>query len=886
MSKDSFLSEQFDILSENNVFNPYKEIPAFVKENLNPAFELRPYQIEAFSRFNYYMQAYPNKKFPMALLFNMATGSGKTLIMSGLMLYLYKRGYRNFLFFVNSNNIIEKTKDNFLNSNSIKYLFNNKIDIDGRVVNIRAVDNFDGVSNEDINVCFTTIQKLHGDLHLEKENSLTFENFKDKKIVLLADEAHHGQVKTKQKIFDEKPNWENTIEKILEKNKENILLEFTATMGFQNNKEIKEKYIDRLIYKYDLVEFRNDGFSKDVEIFKVDEEKEYRILTAILINQYRQDIASKYGLKHFKPVILFKSTKEIKESLENHRIFRELIDNLKVSDLEKIKGKSNESTIKKLFNFYDREGISLSNLIKKLQINFAEKNCLNVNEENLDKKTISKKDKGEVLVQQNILNSLEDKNNPIRAIFAVHKLNEGWDVLNLFDIVRISDKQASGGSTKGRISPSTISEAQLVGRGARYYPFRQDDSQEKFKRKFDEDLENDLRILEELFFHCHSTDKGRYVAELKQALVEKGLMDDDTEEVKLNLKESFKKTNFYKTGKIYINERVKKDYSKIDSFEKLGFKDRDFEYEIYSGKEEKTDALKDDKYDSSKINKITITIPLKEIEQHIIKNALSKIDFFEFKVFQRYFPSTNSINDLIKKKEFLLNLNIKFLGIKEDLNNLSNKQKFKAVYSLLVKIKDSLQGNLVEYQGSKVFVGKDLSEIFTDKILKLDKKSPRFESDKEYLKDKDWYVFNANYGTSEERACVRFIERLIKEDLDEKYEEIYLIRNELHFRIYDFEDGQAFAPDFVLFLKTKGGKSLTYQIFIEPKGNQFRGGDGTFEAGKEGWKQKFLRKIKENFKSKDLMKFIETNKYKVTGIRFYNEKEENYFKDELVEVLN
>jgi type III restriction enzyme len=54
----------------------------------------------------------------------MATGSGKTLMMAGLILYLYEKGYRNFLFFVNSNNIIDKTRDNFLNDISIKYLFN------------------------------------------------------------------------------------------------------------------------------------------------------------------------------------------------------------------------------------------------------------------------------------------------------------------------------------------------------------------------------------------------------------------------------------------------------------------------------------------------------------------------------------------------------------------------------------------------------------------------------------------------------------------------------------------------------------------------------------------------------------------------------------------
>jgi type III restriction enzyme len=57
----------------------------------------------------------------------MATGSGKTLIMAGLILYLYEKGYRNFLFFVNATTIIEKTKDNFLNNLSIKYLFSQKI---------------------------------------------------------------------------------------------------------------------------------------------------------------------------------------------------------------------------------------------------------------------------------------------------------------------------------------------------------------------------------------------------------------------------------------------------------------------------------------------------------------------------------------------------------------------------------------------------------------------------------------------------------------------------------------------------------------------------------------------------------------------------------------
>ena len=138
------------------------EIPNYLSDNLNPAFELRPYQVEAFARFFHCLDNdFPGKESPLHLLFNMATGSGKTLIMAGLILYLYEKGYRNFLFFVNSTNIIEKTKDNFLNPLSSKYLFNESIHFGSVSVPVTPVANFEGVNENDINICFTTIQKLH-----------------------------------------------------------------------------------------------------------------------------------------------------------------------------------------------------------------------------------------------------------------------------------------------------------------------------------------------------------------------------------------------------------------------------------------------------------------------------------------------------------------------------------------------------------------------------------------------------------------------------------------------------------------------------------------------------------------------------------------------------
>ena len=114
-----FLYEKIDTMKEVGVYND--ELPRYVIENLNPNFELRPYQESAFCNYITYFES-KLKQSPAQTLFHMATGSGKTLIMAGLIIYLYKKGYRNFLFFVNLSNIVVKTKENFLTPSSSKYL--------------------------------------------------------------------------------------------------------------------------------------------------------------------------------------------------------------------------------------------------------------------------------------------------------------------------------------------------------------------------------------------------------------------------------------------------------------------------------------------------------------------------------------------------------------------------------------------------------------------------------------------------------------------------------------------------------------------------------------------------------------------------------------------
>src|SRR6185369_11229430 len=188
--------------------------------------------------------------------------------------------------------------------------------------------------------------------------------------------------------------------------------------------------------------------------------------------------------------------------------------------------------------YFSDNKISLDNLIIELKEDFSAEKTLSVN---------SKEESEE---KQLAVNTLEDPNNEYRAIFAVDKLNEGWDVLNLFDIVRLYDTRDAKNNIPG---PTTIKEAQLIGRGARYYPFKIEDSDNAYKRKFDNDIQNEMRVCEELYYH--STYNPRYIQELTSALIKSGIIPDNTIKQTLAIKNHFKDAKFYKTGFLLLNER-------------------------------------------------------------------------------------------------------------------------------------------------------------------------------------------------------------------------------------------------------------------------------------------------------------------------------------------
>ena len=856
MKTDKFLYETLDSVSSMGLLN--KEIPDSVKLNLNPTFKLRNYQIEAFARFFHcYKNEFPNKTLPLHFLFNMATGSGKTLIMAGLILYLYEQGYCNFLFFVNSTNIIEKTKDNFLNPASIKYLFNQDITIENRRIHITPVSNFEGVSQHEINICFTTIQKLHSDLTTAKENSITYEDFRKHKIILIADESHHMNVTTKSQmeLFE---SWESTVQNIFEQNRENILLEFTATHDFATPAMVN-KYRDKVIFRYDLPEFRNDCFSKDITLVYSDFDSNDRIVQAIILNQYKKEVAAKYRI-NLKPVILFKAQRTIAQSKENKENFHKIIDGLSSKQIRNIR-KSNIPIVKKAFQFFEENNISDEQLVERLKREFRPEFCLSVNDE-------EEKENYQILV-----NTLEDRNNRIRAIFAVQKLNEGWDVLNLFDIVRCYETRDSG---KGKIGKTTVSEAQLIGRGARYFPFTIQGNQDRYRRKFDKDLNNELRVIEEL--HYHSINDSRYISEIRTALIEQGMLDKNEVTREIKLKEPFKRTQLYKYGLIFTNKKIKKDYRDIYSFTDLGITKKNIIHIVASGKGGTSVVLDDEQKKTVITEENRRDLPLRSIEKNIIKSAIARNPFYNFESIRRFFPNLKSMDEFIDSDDYLGGLEITFQG---NLYNLKeNKtEKLDAVLELLQKIETEIKFlQSSEYEGSREFSPSRIHEIFKDKTLKFSKDNERGKDDdqfNQFISVKDWFVFNTIYGTSEEKAFVRMFDRQM-ERLKKQYDDIYLIRNEGHFAIYNFTDGQTFQPDFVLFLTEKNGQSITYQLFIEPK--------GAYLTEYDRWKEEFLKEIKEEYGDK-VLRFGDKSTYRLVGVPFYNNEDENAFKETLNSTL-
>jgi type III restriction enzyme len=262
---------------------------------------------------------------------------------------------------------------------------------------------------------------------------------------------------------------------------------------------------------------------------------------------------------------------------------------------------------------------------------------------------------------------------------------------------------------------------------------------------------------------------------------------------------------------------------------------------------------------------------LTDIPKNTIRFALSQNPFFYFDSLSHYFPSVGSLSNFIDSTDFLAGLEITFNGTANRLKDISHFDYLQALNGFLQNIEVDIKSNSTEYEGSK-FEEYPIKTVFKDKEIKVYKDSERADGQETFVTNEPWYVYNANYGTSEEKKFVELFSSRF-EGLNQKFENIYLIRNEREIKIYD-KLGRAFEPDFLLFCKQRNGEQMTFQVFIEPKGEHLKGHDK--------WKEDFLKEIRTEQKTIK----IHTDTYLISAVPFYNYNNENEFKTTLENTLN
>lgn len=839
-------------------------IPEYITDNLHPSKKLRKYQERALRHFIWlYEHDRANAKH---LLFNMATGTGKTLVMAAVVLYLYEKGYRNFLFLVYRDNIIKQAVRNFTDYKFGKYLFNPKgVKINGQNVDVKAVESVADSSRNSINFMFFSTQLLYNRLNEDKENGLTFDDFVNNDVVVLADEAHSLNVETRKKTKSEATevkNWETAVLSAVKAREENMLLEFTATVDLANQ-AIHDKYENKIVVRYDFLEFNKDGYSKDVRFLynqevHTENQKRLLIINAVALSEYRRLLAEREMSMFITPILLVKSTK-IAKSEEDREFFDGVINSLRPEDLNRLNELSNENKNREheiltdmfawiadkdngLVSQGDWDG--LKSFVSSIRMSFGPDNTLIYNSQKKE--------------NSDLLPLLDSPRNTIRAIFSVNALNEGWDVLSLYDIIHFDISESK------KVS---LQDIQLIGRGARYMPYKlpksylpDETSQsqlledwhknlefDKYKRKFDREPYERGRVLETFVYHFVKT--GTFLENLQRDLLGEGIISEGVEKKTITMKQKFLDSETYNKGFVLVNQIEKRTKTLSEEI------DTTFNKVIKAGLY-KLKATGISGFEQNQIIDGQKTAVIRITEEYfpmaIIRKALvsAEANFFRFNNLSEHIVGIKTVDALIE--EYLPKYEIKYTYEEgKSISQLSPTEKLQLLVGVILpEVRKAIDINMPRVTGSKKFRPVSLSQVFgREKNIYLmsfptedpltgekifvsndERAKPQSDHDSSELqydvKSANWYAYDENYGTSEEKKFVKYFASQVN-DLRAKYigAEIYLIRNELDYWLFSPQDGRRFSPDYMLIVNDVTNGEMYYQALIEPKGGHILDGD-------------------------------------------------------------
>lgn len=190
-------------------------------------------------------------------------------------------------------------------------------------------------------------------------------------------------------------------------------------------------------------------------------------------------------------------------------------------------------------------------------------------------------------------------------------------------------------------------------------------------------------------------------------------------------------------------------------------------------------------------------------------------------------------------------------------------------YNLYSWVLDEIYNKIISkevkaYCGSKTFNNKKFLDVFSPYIIKT-------LENKELIYDEEFLVYDKADFTSEEEDFVKFFKIKIYDKLKEKYDNVYLVRNEKKLKLFQFDNNDTgFEPDFVLFFKSD---NVNYQVYIEPKGNNLIG----YDCEKEVFLKQITKLTQEDKINLEYNKGVyeENKSYKLFGLSFYNKEKED-----------
>lgn len=315
------------------------------------------------------------------------------------------------------------------------------------------------------------------------------------------------------------------------------------------------------------------------------------------------------------------------------------------------------------------------------------------------------------------------------------------------------------------------------------------------------------------------------------------------------LKPSFRADSLYTQGVLFVNDREVQDRRAVRELPDA-LRNTVYRYEAPAGTSGTDEIMRDtpgmqDTRNETRTTQWTMG-EIADVQYALVHKALMKYPIYRFQTLKRYFPNVASTREFITSAEYLGGIRLEIVS-REARPSMTTL--YRAAFSALGRIADSISGIEETYRGTRVFRACKLQDVFRDKVVHYTRPHDGGvgvsqsdvsvdEHNRLDLSGEDWFAYADNYGTSEEKAFVAHFSKYI-DRFRQVYQKVYLIRNERMFHLYAFEEGKRFEPDYVLILQRETEKGLEQiQVFIEPKGTQLLAGDA--------WKEAFLLSLEQN----------------------------------------